>query len=168
MTTNGDRFWETTDLASLDEAQWEALCDGCARCCLQKLADADTGDVYYTDVACGLLDIATCRCTDYSRRRHRMPACIQLTPERVLSSPWLPATCAYRLRALGRPLPRWHHLISGNRNDVHASGASIRGKAVSMADPTDADLMARVIEMVQNDTGCRLFLPPPPSKGGRS
>lgn len=163
MTTE-DRFWETTPLEALSTQQWEALCDGCARCCLHKLADDHTGEVYYTDVACPLLDISACRCTDYARRRNRMPACVQLTPALVADTHWLPSTCAYRLRVLGKPLPRWHHLVSGKMETVHESGASVRGKAVVLKDPTSDVLMTRIVEMIRTDTGCRLFLPTRPQR----
>lgn len=164
MTTRG-AFWEALPLSDLTPDQWEALCDGCARCCLHKLSDQDTGDVYYTDVACPLLDRDACRCTDYAHRQRLMPSCLQLTPGLVAGTDWLPATCAYRLRALGRPLPPWHHLVSGDPESVHRSGASIRGKTVHLDDPDDEALMARVVEMIITDTGLRLFLPV--SEGGR-
>jgi len=163
MTTE-DRFWESASLEALSPQQWEALCDGCARCCLHKLADDDTGDVYYTDVACPLLDLTACRCTDYPNRRDRMPACVQLTPKIVFDIHWLPSTCAYRLRALGKPLPRWHHLVSGSKDAVHKSGASVRGKAVLLENPPNDVLMAHVVEMIRTDTGYRLFLPTRPNR----
>jgi len=153
------RFWETAPLEALTAGQWEALCDGCARCCLHKLEDQDTRTVYYTDVACPLLDVAACRCTDYQRRYERMPACVRLTCETVRETSWLPASCAYRLRALGKPLPRWHHLVSGSMDGVHRSGASVRGKAVLLENPDENTLMGRIVEMVPTRTGLRLFLP---------
>ncbi|MFH1982110.1 MAG: YcgN family cysteine cluster protein [Pseudomonadota bacterium] len=152
-------FWETTALDALTADQWESLCDGCARCCLHKLQDEDTQAVYYTDVACTMLDVTACRCTDYDRRHERMPACARLTCETVRAIGWLPATCAYRLCALGKPLPRWHHLLTGSMDGVHRSGASVRGKAVVLEDPDEETLMARVVEMIATDTGLRLFLP---------
>lgn len=160
-------FWEITSLEALSAEQWEALCDGCARCCLHKLADQDTGEVYYTDVACPLLDVSQCRCTDYDHRFDRMPACLQLTAETVRCTPWLPATCAYRLYALGKRLPRWHHLVTGSMDGVHRSGASVRGKTILIEDPDEKTLMARIVEMIPTDTGLRLFLParPQPPEG---
>jgi uncharacterized cysteine cluster protein YcgN (CxxCxxCC family) len=147
-------------LDALDSDEWEQLCDGCARCCLHKLQDQDTDEVYYTDIACPLLDTEACRCTDYPHRAERIAACLQLTPESVPHTPWLPATCAYRLRALGKPLPRWHYLRSGNWEDVHRSGASIRGKAAHVENPDDELLKSRIVEMVKTDTGVRLYFTP--------
>ena len=125
-----DRFWELP-LEALDRAEWEALCDGCGRCCLHKLEDEDTGEVIETNVACRLLDLKTARCADYRHRKAQVPDCLRLTPKLVLEVPWLPKTCAYRLRAEGKPLPAWHYLECGNREAVHREGISIRGRAVS-------------------------------------
>ena len=128
--STGDRFWEKP-LDALSRDEWEALCDGCGKCCLHKLEDDDTGAVYHTNVACRLLDISTGRCADYRHRKALVPDCLRLTPRLVLEVPWLPATCAYRLRAEDKPLPEWHHLISGDREAVHRAGASMIGKAIS-------------------------------------
>jgi uncharacterized cysteine cluster protein YcgN (CxxCxxCC family) len=125
-----DRFWERP-VATLSREQWEALCDGCGKCCLHKLEDEDTGEVIHTNVACKLLDLRTARCSDYKHRRAYVPDCLRLTPKLARELPWLPDTCAYRLRAENRPLPEWHYLISGDREAVHRSGQSVVGKAVS-------------------------------------
>lgn len=113
--------------------QWDSLCDGCAKCCLAKLEDEDTGEVAYTDVACRLLDLTTCRCTRYEERRRLVPDCIQLSAHVVPRLSWLPSTCAYRLLAEGHDLPWWHHLVSGDPNLVHSVGASVLGKVVPEA-----------------------------------
>jgi uncharacterized cysteine cluster protein YcgN (CxxCxxCC family) len=123
-------FWERS-LDSLNRSEWEALCDGCGQCCLHKVEDDDTGDVYMTNVACKLLDLESARCCDYRDRRKYVPDCIRLTPQKVLTIPWLPETCAYRRRADNLPLPEWHYLLSGDRDAVHQAGASVRGRAVS-------------------------------------
>ncbi len=123
-------FWERP-LAGLDRADWEALCDGCGKCCLHKVEDEDTGRIYFTDVACRLLDTATARCKDYRNRRASVPDCLQLTPHTAGELEWLPESCAYRLRANDQPLPAWHHLICGDREAVHRAGASVAGKVVS-------------------------------------
>lgn len=123
--------WWERPLAELDESQWEALCDGCAKCCLHKLEDADTGEIFYTKVRCRYLDEPLCRCSDYARRSVLVPNCIHLVPGEVADLEWLPSTCAYRLRAADQPLPEWHYLVSGSRDTVHEWGISIRGRAIS-------------------------------------
>lgn len=124
------KFWERP-LATLDKREWEALCDGCGQCCLHKVEDADTGDVYHTNVACKLLDLKTARCSSYADRRTHVPDCLRLTPRNTGSLEWLPETCAYRLRDAGEPLPEWHYLVSGDRDAVHRAGVSIVGRVVS-------------------------------------
>ena len=121
------RFWELP-LAELTRAEWEALCDGCGRCCLHKLEDADTGEVMHTNVACKLLDTNTARCTDYRHRKAFVPDCLLHIVKDV---PWLPSTCAYRRRAAGQPLPAWHYLISGDTGAVQRAGVSVIGRVVS-------------------------------------
>ena len=121
----------TRPLRDLDEQEWEALCDGCAKCCLHKLEDEDSGDVLYTKVRCRYLDEDSCRCSDYANRSVLVPNCIDLREADPLALDWLPSTCAYRLRAHGLPLPEWHYLVCGDREVVHAVGASIRGRAIS-------------------------------------
>jgi len=130
QVTPPGRFWERP-LASLDKAEWEALCDGCGQCCLHKVEDADTGEIYHTNVACKLLDLKTARCSDYADRRRSVPDCLRLTQRNAGSLGWLPETCAYRLRAEDRPLPDWHYLLSGDRDAVHRAGVSVVGKVVS-------------------------------------
>jgi uncharacterized cysteine cluster protein YcgN (CxxCxxCC family) len=128
----GDQpFWRVKSLEEMTQAEWESLCDGCARCCLNKLQDDDTGEIAWTSVACRLLDTDTCRCTDYAGRAELVPDCIQLDPEAVRTLSWLPPTCAYRLVAEGRDLYWWHPLVSGDPATVHAAGVSVSGKVVS-------------------------------------
>jgi uncharacterized cysteine cluster protein YcgN (CxxCxxCC family) len=124
-------FWRAKGLDQMNEAEWESLCDGCGRCCLNKLEDADTGAIAWTDVACRLLDDGTCRCANYPDRQDHVPDCIPLTPETVRGLGWLPPTCAYRLVAEGRDLYWWHPLVSGDPDTVHQAGVSIRGRTVS-------------------------------------
>lgn len=123
-------FWERP-IEALNREEWEALCDGCGKCCLHKLEDEDTGDFYATNVACKLLDLTTARCKDYRHRRRHVPDCVRLSPRSAASIGWLPASCAYRLRANGQPLPEWHYLICGDRDAVHRAGQSVVGKAIS-------------------------------------
>ena len=127
-----NRFWEKP-LTALNREEWEALCDGCGQCCMHKVEDEDTSEIFATNIACRLLDLTTCQCSDYRRRKYFVPDCIQLTRRNVDSFDWLPETCAYRRRAENRPLPDWHYLISGDRDAVHAAGASVRGKAIAEA-----------------------------------
>ena len=124
------RFWEQKSLAELDPQEWESLCDGCAKCCLHKLEDEDSGEVFYTKVVCRYMD-EQCRCSEYQQRNVLVPNCVWLKPEDVAEFDWLPQTCAYRLVAEGKPLPDWHHLISGDTNTVHEVGISIKGRALS-------------------------------------
>lgn len=128
------RFWEDTPLDKLDRGQWEALCDGCGKCCLHKLEDEETGELFATNVACRLLDRRTAQCSDYRHRRAYVPDCVRLTPGNVSSIDWLPSTCAYRLRAEGKPLPGWHYLVCGDREAVKRAGESVSGWTISEDD----------------------------------
>ncbi|MGN6819241.1 MAG: YcgN family cysteine cluster protein [Sphingomonas sp.] len=129
-----DRFWETKTLAELDRGQWEALCDGCGKCCIHKLEDDETGELYPTNVACRMLDRRSGQCKDYRNRRAFVPDCVRLTVKNVFTTDWLPTTCAYRLRANGEQLPDWHYLVCGDREAVHRAGESTRGWTVSEDD----------------------------------
>lgn len=124
-------FWKAKTLAEMSRAEWESLCDGCGRCCLHKLRDEDTNELAFTNVACRLLDLGTCRCSDYAHRQVRVPDCVGLTPEALAEIDWLPPSCAYRLLTEGRDLPDWHPLVSGRPETVHESGASVQGRAIS-------------------------------------
>lgn len=135
-----DRFWETTPLTQLDRAQWEALCDGCGKCCLHKLEDDETGEFFPTNVACKLLDRRSAQCSDYKHRHAFVPDCIRLTPAKLAAMDWLPASCAYVLRAEDKPLPAWHYLVSGDRESVHTAGKSVRGWTISEIDAGDLEM----------------------------
>ena len=125
-----DRFWELP-LAKLDREEWEALCDGCGRCCLHKVEYEDTGEIEETNVACTLLDCETARCRDYPNRKAFVPDCLRLTLQLVDRVPWLPDSCAYVRRADGRPLPAWHYLLTGDRDGVVRAGVSVAGRVIS-------------------------------------
>lgn len=141
-----ERFWELP-LKSLKPDEWEALCDGCGKCCLNKIEYEDTGELAFTRVACKLLDGQTCQCSSYPNRHDFVPDCIVLTPKKLKEIAWwLPATCAYRLRAEGKPLLPWHYLISGDRESVHSAGASVRGWTVSELTVTEDDWDDYIIE----------------------
>jgi hypothetical protein len=121
-------FWRIKTMEQMTRKEWESLCDGCGRCCLNKLEEDGTGRTFFTDVACKLLDTHACRCTDYSNRQRKVPDCVKLTPASVRRIVWLPPTCAYRLVAQGRDLAWWHPLVSGDPDTVHAAGVSVRGR----------------------------------------
>lgn len=124
-------FWKIKRLHEMTRQEWESLCDGCARCCLNKLEDWDTGEIAWTNVACGLLDQETCHCKDYENRADTVPDCIPLDADKIATLGWLPATCAYRLLSEGRELRWWHPLVSGDPETVHIAGISVRGRTVS-------------------------------------
>lgn len=127
-------FWKRKTLDEMTVPEWESLCDGCARCCLNKLEDWDTGEIAWTNVACRLLDGETCRCRDYPNRQAQVPDCIGLTPETVRQLSWLPPTCGYRLIDEGRDLYWWHPLVSDDPQTVHEAGISVRGRTVREED----------------------------------
>jgi uncharacterized protein len=124
-------FWQTKTLRQMSKDEWESLCDGCGKCCLHKLEDDETGRIYFTNVACRLLDPYSCRCADYRNRKRLVPDCVVLTPDKLDEIEWLPNTCAYRLVAEGKDLYDWHHLKSGSRETVHSAGISMRRRVVS-------------------------------------
>lgn len=145
MSDLRERFWERYRLNELRKAEWEALCDGCGKCCLHKLEDEVSGRIYRTNVACRLLDRTSGQCSDYKHRRSFVPDCVQLRPELVSQLEWLPATCAYRRVDEGKPLPAWHYLVSGDREAVHDVGASVRGWTISEVDAS-VDLEHHIID----------------------
>jgi hypothetical protein len=144
--TEAYRFWEEKALSELTPDEWEALCDGCGKCCLHKIEDMDTGEVYYTNVACRLLDLTTCRCLDYANRSSLVPDCLRLTADLAHELAWLPESCAYRRLAEGRPLAWWHPLNSGDPKTVRQVGVSICGKAVAEKDVDLEDLEDMVVD----------------------
>ena len=121
-------FWKRKTLAEMTASEWESVCDGCGRCCLNKLEDEDTAEIYYTDVGCRMLDFKSCRCRDYANRTAEVEDCVQLTPANIGEINWLPPSCGYRLLTEGRDLYWWHPLVSHDPGTVHAAGISVRGK----------------------------------------
>ncbi len=124
-------FWKTKSLEQMSGDEWESLCDGCGRCCLHKLREEETNALSFTNVACRLLDLDSCRCGDYARRQRRVPDCVGLTPAALQEIDWLPPSCAYRRVHEGKGLAWWHPLVSGSPDTVHQAGVSVRGRAIS-------------------------------------
>jgi uncharacterized cysteine cluster protein YcgN (CxxCxxCC family) len=144
-------FWRKKRLGEMNLAEWESLCDGCARCCLQKLEDLDNGEIAYTDVACGLLDLETCRCRDYTHRTIHVSDCVELTAPALLTLRWLPPTCAYRLLHEGKDLPAWHPLLSGDPETVARAGVSVLGRVISERDVVDPE--TRIVDWPAEGVG---------------
>lgn len=138
-------FWKRKSLREMTRAEWESLCDGCGKCCLLKLLDEDSGAVDYTDVACKLLDIETCRCRDYKNRNRLVPGCVVLAPGKLEHLPWMPSTCAYRLLHEGKELPGWHPLVSGDAATVHSAGISVRRRVIPEMLVDEDDLEDRIV-----------------------
>ena len=140
-------FWKHKPLKSLTSEEWEALCDGCGKCCLNKLEDEDTGEVALTRIACRLLDDQSCKCGQYPIRHQFIPDCIVLKPSNIDENAyWMPKTCAYRLLWSGQPLFDWHPLISGNPETVHTANISVRGMTLSEFDINEEDWEDHIIE----------------------
>ena len=129
--TDDHTFWQRKTLSEMTPSEWESLCDGCGRCCLNKLEEEGTDRTFYTSVACRLLDEHTCRCKDYKNRATVVDDCLQLLPGNIAETTWLPPTCAYRLIDEGRDLYWWHPLVSGDPETVHAAGISVRGRVAA-------------------------------------
>ncbi len=142
-----ERFWELP-LDQLNREQWEALCDGCGRCCLKKLQDSATDQVHYTRVVCRYLEQSKCRCQAYGRRQKLVPDCLVLNMENLPQLHWIPDTCAYRLRLEGKPLPAWHPLLTGNRDAMHEQQISVTGKVVSEEYVHEDGLQEHIIRWV--------------------
>ena len=141
------RFWETVPLAKMTRAEWEALCDGCGKCCMNKLEDEDTGEVVLTNVACRLFDDATCQCSQYAIRHQFVPECIVLKPQTMDKNLyWMPETCAYKLLWHGKPLYAWHPLLSGTPDSVHAANVSMQGRTVPEFEIDEDDWEDHIIE----------------------
>ncbi|NKC15923.1 MAG: YcgN family cysteine cluster protein [Gammaproteobacteria bacterium] len=140
------KFWEEKRLEDMTPSEWESLCDGCGRCCLNKLEDMDTKEIFFTNVACELLGTQSCRCLRYTTRHKYIPDCIVLKPHTVAGNTALPTSCAYRRLAEGRPLAPWHPLISGDRRSVHEAGISVRGRTINEAHVHEDQYEAHIVD----------------------
>lgn len=143
-------FWKTKSLEQMTPSEWESLCDGCAKCCLLKLEDEETGDIAYTRLHCRLLDAVTCRCANYENRKRHVPDCVQLTPKSVGEIKWMPESCAYRLVLEGKDLPDWHHLVCGDPDRIHREGYSVMGRTISEDEVLEEDQMDWIIDWQGN------------------
>ncbi len=130
-------FWEDKALKELTQSEWEQLCDGCAKCCLHKVEDEDTNIIYGTNVVCQYLNIEACQCSEYSKRSILVPDCVTLDINNLEQVYFMPSTCSYRLLAEGKSLPKWHPLLTKNKDSVHESGNSVRGKVISELEAED-------------------------------
>jgi len=148
--SNKQPWWEEKTLSEMSRTEWEQICDHCAKCCLHKLEDEEDGTVYYTDVACSLLDAENCNCTDYENRRTRVPDCLQLTVGNIDQIQWMPPSCSYRVLKEGRSLASWHHLVTGDDNSIHQEGKSIKGRYIDESKVDEDDLEEHVVEWPLN------------------
>ena len=147
--TDQNAFWKNKTLRQMSSSEWEALCDGCGKCCLVKLIDDLTDDLHYTTVACKLLDCESCQCGDYENRKSLVEDCAILSPRLIEELHWMPSTCAYRLIYEGKDLYWWHPLISGNSNTVHEAGISVRGRVISEREVKDSELPKYIDEQLE-------------------
>ena len=138
-------WWKQIPLAEMNETQWESLCDHCAKCCLIKLEDEEDSTVYYTDLACELLDGQTCQCTNYAQREVLVPDCLHLTPDNLEQLYWMPPSCAYRLLHEGKNLPSWHHLVSGDKDSIHRMKQSVHWRFTYVNKVGEEDWEERVV-----------------------
>ncbi len=139
-----DEFWKKKSLDEMNPREWEALCDGCGRCCLVVLRDDESDELHETDVACRLYNAQTRRCNDYDNRTKSVPSCISLTPEKARTLDWMPETCAYRRLGSGKELPQWHPLITGTRQSVIKAGVATSLSVLSENEIKEKDLPSRV------------------------
>ena len=141
---NGDPFWERKTLEQMTAVEWESLCDGCGKCCLIRLEDDETGEVYTTDAHCKLFDNGSCQCSDYSNRKSIVSDCVILKPSTIAELKWMPMTCAYRRLSEGKGLSDWHYLVTGRRESIHEAGMSVKDATVSEVGLNDDDLIRRI------------------------
>jgi len=131
--------------SDINEEAWEALCDGCGKCCMHKFEDEDTGEILRTNVACKLFESKTCRCTKYEQRFELVADCLNIRHMKDEEMFWLPETCAYRLTFEGKPLPKWHPLNSGRPESVGQAGHSMSNLSISELDVEEEDIVDYIL-----------------------
>lgn len=151
MSSDEKPFWEVKALDDMSDSEWESLCDGCGRCCLQKLEDEDTGQIHFTRISCRLLDTNSCQCSDYSNRFDEVPDCLSVRPITAEKLSWLPVTCAYRKLSQGQGLDNWHPLVSGDPESVKLAGISVSGRCISEQFVPLSEIYSHIIEL-HNDS----------------
>ena len=138
------KYWEVKKIWELNKEEWEALCDGCGRCCLHKFKEAD-GRILFTDVSCKYLDMDQCKCLVYETRHQHIPNCINLTAENIPKTPSLPESCAYRRIHEGKDLLPWHPLITGRKESVIEAGISVLGKITNEICLSPEEIEKRIV-----------------------
>ena len=139
-------WWEAKSLVSFSLEEWESLCDGCGKCCLIKIQDEVSERIFFTDVACQLLDCKTGRCKDYTNRQQIVPDCVKLSKDNLDDLEWMPPDCAYRRLYEHKVLPLWHPLVTNNCQSTNDYGAGVAGMPlVCELDVSDDELEHHVV-----------------------
>ncbi|MFT2111584.1 YcgN family cysteine cluster protein [Marinomonas sp. 2405UD68-3] len=141
-------FWKTTKLEDMTSDEWESICDGCGKCCLQKIEDTDTQEIFFTRLSCAQLNIKTCQCSVYSTRQEVVPNCITLTPDSIDQFKWLPDSCSYRVLQSTGELPNWHPLIVGSQKEMVLQGLTVTKYAENETTVDEEDWDLHVIRWV--------------------
>ncbi len=150
MTNLRKLFWERYTLDQLNQDEWEALCDGCAKCCLLKIVDKKK--IFITNISCSMLEVDSCRCGDYLNREKNVKACLKLTKDNLQkNSKFLPSSCSYKLINEGKPLPQWHHLVSSEKGGVHTINQSIKNYCVSETSVDQENYEAHIMAEITED-----------------
>ena len=146
------KWWKEIELKNMDSKQWEYVCDRCGLCCLNKLQDDESNEVFYTKISCKLLDTGKCQCSSYEKRKQIVPDCINLTYKQLKNHAhkWLPNSCAYKLLLEGNDLPSWHHLNTGSTDEMHAQKKSAKHFAISEYEMGENDYLEDFIIKLDN------------------
>ena len=111
--------------------EWENICRHCGKCCLIKLHDEETQEVYYTNVVCQYFDEENMNCSIYEKRCELVPTCLKLDENNVDKLSWMPKTCAYR------------ELFEKNPSNIKTT---IKGRVVSQKDVSDDELEDYIVD----------------------